>query len=45
MDNLNVLHEAILKGDLNKAVEITQEAIAEDIDPQQIINNYMSPAM
>lgn len=45
MDNLNVLHEAILKGDLNKAVEITQEAIAENIDPQQIINNYMSPAM
>lgn len=45
MDNLNVLHEAILKGDLNKAVGITQEAIAENIDPQQIINNYMSPAM
>lgn len=45
MENLNLLHEAILKGDLNKAVEITQEAIAENIDPQQIINNYMSPAM
>ena len=45
MENLNLLHEAILKGNLNNAVEITQEAIAENIDPQQIINNYMSPAM
>lgn len=45
MENLNLLHEAILKGNLNQAVEITQQAIAENIDPQQIINNYMSPAM
>lgn len=45
MENLNLLHEAILKGNLNKAVEITHEAIAANIDPLQIINNYMSPAM
>lgn len=45
MENLNLLHEAILKGNLNQAVEITQQAIAENIDPQQVINNYMSPAM
>lgn len=45
MTDLENLYTAILKGNLNKAVEVTQEAIAENIDPQEIINNYMSPAM
>jgi corrinoid protein of di/trimethylamine methyltransferase len=45
MENLNSLHEAIVKGDLKKAVEITKEAIEENTDPQLIIDNYMSPAM
>ena len=45
MEKLNLLYEAILKGDLNKAVEMTKEAIEENVDPQLIINNYMSPAM
>lgn len=45
MENLNLLHEAIIKGDLNKAVEVTREAIAKNADPHLIINNYMSPAM
>ena len=45
MEKLNLLYEAILKGDLNKAVEITKEAIEENVDPQLVINNYMSPAM
>ena len=41
MEKLNLLYEAILKGDLNKAVEMTKEAIEENVDPQLIINNYM----
>lgn len=45
MENLNILYEAITKGDLNKAVGITKEAIEKNVDPQFIINNYMSPAM
>jgi corrinoid protein of di/trimethylamine methyltransferase len=45
MENLNLLHEAIVKGDLNKTVEITKEAIENNLDPQFVINGYMSPAM
>ncbi len=45
MENLNLLHEAIVKGDLNKAVEVTKGAIEENTDPQLIIDNFMSPAM
>lgn len=45
MENLKSLYEAILKGNLDKSVEITKEAIAGNVDPQVIINEYMSPAM
>ena len=45
MENLNLLHEAIVKGNLNKAVEITTESIKGNIDPKFIIDNFMSPAM
>jgi corrinoid protein of di/trimethylamine methyltransferase len=34
-----------LTGKLNVAKEVTNEAIAENIDPHLIINNYMSRAM
>lgn len=45
MADLDKLYEAILTGKLNVAKEITNEAIAENIDPHLIINNYMSRAM
>lgn len=45
MESLNNIYEAVLKGNLPLAIESAQKAISEDIDPQMIINNYMSKAM
>ncbi|MDL2255358.1 corrinoid protein [Parabacteroides sp. OttesenSCG-928-K15] len=45
MENLQLLHDAILRGDLSTSVAQTEVAIAAGIDPQEIINKYMSPAM
>ena len=45
MENLNQLYEAILKGNLPLATDVTRKAIEEKIEPQIIINDYMSKAM
>lgn len=45
MTNLNELYEAILTGKLEQAQEVTRQAIAEGVDPQSIINNYMVKGM
>lgn len=45
MTDLTKLYEAILRGDLEKAIEVTNLAIEEKIDAQLIINDYMSKAM
>lgn len=45
MVNLDELYEAILKGKLPVAMEVTQQAIGEGIDPQRIIDDYMIKAM
>jgi len=45
MTDLNKLYDAILTGKLDVAKQVTNEAIAENIDPQVIINDYMSKAM
>lgn len=45
MENLNELYEAILAGKLAPAVETTKEAVAEGINPNVIINDYMIKAM
>ncbi len=45
MENLDLLKEAIEKGNLAVAVETTQKAVAEGCDPQLVINDYMSKAM
>jgi len=45
MENLDSLYEAILKGDLIVAVESTKKAISDNVEPQTIINDYMSKAM
>ena len=45
MTDLNGLYEAILGGKLEPAVAITNEAVAEGIEPQSIINGYMIKAM
>ncbi|KAA5389883.1 cobalamin-binding protein [Phocaeicola dorei] len=39
------MFNAIVDGKLEPAVEVTQKAIAEGIQPQEIINNYMIKAM
>jgi len=45
MANLNQLYDAILTGNLNLSVSSTQEAIAEGLNPQTVINDYMVKAM
>lgn len=45
MVDLKNLYDAILAGNLKLAVETTQEAIAENKDPQEVINQYMVKAM
>jgi len=45
MANLNQLYDAILTGNLNLSVSTTQEAIAEGLNPQTVINDYMVKAM
>ena len=39
------LYEAILIGDAPAAAQITEAAIADGIDPQQLVNGQMIPAM
>lgn len=45
MEDLNKLYEAILSGNLEKAIEITKLAIENKVNPQDIINLYMIKAM
>ncbi|MDR1224555.1 MAG: B12-binding domain-containing protein, partial [Tannerella sp.] len=45
MENLNQLHDAILKGNLALAVETTRIAIEQKADIKSIIEDYMSKAM
>lgn len=45
MTNLNNLYDAIVKGNLELSVETTKLALAEGVDPQSIIRDYMIPAM
>jgi len=45
MADLSKLTEAILNGDARGAVAITQEALAAKVDPQELVTNYMIPAM
>jgi len=45
MAELYKLHEAIVAGKLNDAVAVTNEAVAEGVDPNYLVNNYMIKAM
>ena len=42
---LDELYNAILAGNLELAVAVTEGALAEGVEPQMIINNYMIRAM
>ncbi len=45
MEYLEKLHDAVLNGDPTKAISITEQALAEKIDPHILINDHMIPAM
>ena len=45
MADLKKLHDAILTGDQKTAVAVTEEGLAEKMDPQTLINQAMIPAM
>ena len=45
MADLKKLHDAILSGDQKTAVAVTEEALAEKTDPQELIDQAMIPAM
>jgi 5-methyltetrahydrofolate--homocysteine methyltransferase len=43
--NLDLLYESVVKGDAKTAEAVAQEALAERIDPQELVSKYMIPAM
>lgn len=45
MTDLNLLYEAVLKGRQKVAVEITESAITENIEPKVLIDDYLIKAM
>lgn len=45
MADLNLLYEAILKGKQKDAIACTNEAIADNVPPKELIDNYMIKAM
>ena len=45
MQDLKPLHDAILGGDAKNAKAITEQALAEKVDPMKLVQDYMMPAM
>lgn len=45
MENLSRLYDAILTGSFKLSREITEKALAEHADPQDLVQKYMIPAM
>jgi corrinoid protein of di/trimethylamine methyltransferase len=45
MAELKKLYDAVLNGDQKSAVAVTEEALAEGLQPMELINGYMIPAM
>ncbi len=45
MVDLQQLYDAVLEGDAAAAVEVTQQALAENVDPMELISGTMVPAM
>jgi 5-methyltetrahydrofolate--homocysteine methyltransferase len=45
MQDLKLLHTAILNGDAKTARSITEQALAEKADPLKLVQDYMMPAM
>jgi len=45
MEDLKQLSEAVLNGDAAAAKNVTQQALAAGVDPLQLVQEYMMPAM
>jgi 5-methyltetrahydrofolate--homocysteine methyltransferase len=45
MTDLKQLHDAVVNGDAKAAHALTRQALAEGIDPSQLVNQQMVPAM
>jgi len=45
MEDLKKLYDAILVGNFKAAREVTEKALAENVDPQMMVQQYMIPAM
>ncbi len=45
MANLEGLKQAVIAGKRKDAVELTQEAVQEGVDPQDLINQWLIPAL
>ncbi len=45
MADLKKLYDAVLNGDQKTSVAVTQEALAEGVNPLELITKYMVPAM
>lgn len=45
MSDLQKLYDAVLSGDAKTAVAVTKEALADNVDPLELVSKYMVPAM
>lgn len=45
MQDLQTLHDAILKGDARTAKSVTEQALAAGVEPLELVQAYMMPAM
>jgi 5-methyltetrahydrofolate--homocysteine methyltransferase len=45
MQDLKILHDAVLNGDAKTAKAVTEQAIRDGIEPMKLIQDYMMPAM
>jgi corrinoid protein of di/trimethylamine methyltransferase len=45
MQDLKLLHDAVLNGDVKTAKVVTEQAIRDGVEPMKLIQDYMMPAM
>ncbi len=45
MSDPQKLYDAVVNGDANTAREVTEQALADKVDPLTLVNQYMAPAM
>lgn len=45
MSDLDKMHDALLAGDAKTVMEITDKALADGVDPGELVNKHMVPAL